>query len=809
MLMRSIGVWISAIVLMNALAAQADTYNLKVVTDASPDYSDLHSLVYSATSRWSSDAEKTWAMYYWNHIARRQTNPVILHGMALTDPIRQFNDYGYTMCSTISGINCMIWQQMGYPAKYYDIANHTVPEVFYDGRWHMYDNSLSCIYTLCDGHTIAGVEDIGKTLGCAASGGKEEPGHIAKYHAVNGTSPHGFLEGGDTIRDLAHLGNDTFNPKVLKHRFYYFDGERGHRYILNLRDGETYTRYYHRLDAPGSDPAYFIANGKTKEGQPKDPEAANPRYRIRGNGVHVYEPKIEQPGQDQEFKVEGANVITSLRITGQAAGLAVSTTNGRSWREIPLPPAGSDLDVKLQAEVSGAYEVLVQAKAVQKIKLETVTEVNSKTLPKLNVGRNTVSVGAGEQTGSIVLWPELQSDRYQPWAVEAVNVKTDAEHQGWHGVLRNADKGEGYVVFEIAAPADLTRVTQSARMYVRQPKAEVRFEHSLDGGKTWITSYRYNDTQPPWDKIHDEVLTNIPPGTKSVLVKYVLKDASLYSLRIEGNHRVPATPPGPLEVTYTWSERQADYSLVKRSHTQLVEKLPATYTINVGGADHPVVESLAIHHGRTPNAKYGYDDGRDAGGEKWVGQWVTYGKNLAEGKTYTLSAPSQTNWGAGDPDLKKLTDGRVGSSYSGGASFQEGALWGKGTNAQITVDLVAPQTFQACRIHIHGYPAQDAIKGAVQDQAEVLVSDDGQNFRPAGKFDFNLRWQDLPVNYMWTDEETFNAHNHLLRLSQPVTARYVKFALKPSRLMDVTEVQVLDDAPTKPFDLKIALPAGK
>ena len=48
-------------------------------------------------------------------------------------------------------------------------------------------------------------------------------------------------------------------------------------------------------------------------------------------------------------------------------------------------------------------------------------------------------------------------------------------------------------------------------------------------------------------------------------------------------------------MTYNWSERQADYTLVERSHTQLVEKLPFTYKINVGGADHPVVKSLTIN----------------------------------------------------------------------------------------------------------------------------------------------------------------------------------------------------------------------
>src|SRR6185369_12267123 len=84
---------------------RAEVCNIKIVTDGSPDYSDLPSMVRSITSNWATPQEKCWAMFYWNHIARRQTEPIQLHGMALTDPIRQFNDYGFTMCSTISGIN--------------------------------------------------------------------------------------------------------------------------------------------------------------------------------------------------------------------------------------------------------------------------------------------------------------------------------------------------------------------------------------------------------------------------------------------------------------------------------------------------------------------------------------------------------------------------------------------------------------------------------------------------------------------------------------------------------------------------------
>jgi hypothetical protein len=407
-------------------------------------------------------------------------------------------------------------------------------------------------------------------------------------------------------------------------------------------------------------------------------------------------------------------------------------------------------------------------------------------------------------------------------AVEAQNIRTRPSKQrgeeepwgGWNAVMLPAEKGEGYVVFKIDAPQDVTRITQTGRMYVRNKNAEVRFEHSFDGGKTWVKSFAFNDTAQPWDDIHDQVTTNIPAGVKSVLFKYVMKDAGLYSVRMEANHKVPAKAISPVEVTYEWSERQADYSLVKRSHTQLVEKLPATYTINVGGADHPQMESVTINpKGARGQLTYGYSDGKDVGGDnprKWVGNWVTYGKNLAVGKPYTVSVPpSENGWGAGDPDGKRLTDGIVGSSYSGGTSYRSGVLWTEKKNPEIVVDLGAPVKASAFRVHLHGYPAQDAVKGQVKDEVEVLVSNDGQNFTSVGTFDFKLRWKDIPVNYMWSDEESFVAHNHTLQVDKPVEARYVKFATKASRFMVVTEVQVLDGVKTEPYELKIALPNEK
>src|SRR5262249_8449110 len=43
--------------------ARAEVDNLKVVTDASPDYSDMDSLIHSVTANWQTPEEKCWAMF--------------------------------------------------------------------------------------------------------------------------------------------------------------------------------------------------------------------------------------------------------------------------------------------------------------------------------------------------------------------------------------------------------------------------------------------------------------------------------------------------------------------------------------------------------------------------------------------------------------------------------------------------------------------------------------------------------------------------------------------------------------------------
>ena len=124
------------------------------------------------------------------------------------------------------------------------------------------------------------------------------------------------------------------------------------------------------------------------------------------------------------------------------------------------------------------------------------------------------------------------------------------------------------------------------------------------------------------------------------------------------------------------------------------------------------------------------------------------------------------------------------------------------------VDLGAAQKLAAVRIHLGGYPEQDALKGQVKDKVEVFTSSDGKEWAAQGEVNLKLRWKDLPANLMYPDEETLCAYNFDKVLDKPVEARYVKYKLTvgPGRFLAVTELQVLDGIKYEPFDLRLAPP---
>ena len=166
---------------------------------------------------------------------------------------------------------------------------------------------------------------------------------------------------------------------------------------------------------------------------------------------------------------------------------------------------------------------------------------------------------------------------------------------------------DAYLTYRIEAPTDVSRFTYGGRLHNFAAGSYIDFLHSYDGGTTWIRSFHFTGINKPWDVIHYETIADVPPGVRSVLFKFVFHNTSptvaratgLYNARMEVNHLPAAGGPKPIDVTFRWKEMREDRSLVDRSHRQRVTAFPFKYIVNVGGSDHPVMESLKLQGRRS------------------------------------------------------------------------------------------------------------------------------------------------------------------------------------------------------------------
>ncbi len=824
-------------VLTGSLAA--DVCNIKVVSDSRPDFSDMESFLHSVTSPYETTDAQCKAIWRWLNRCRRQRPHPIVHGTPVHDPIMFFNDFGYSFCSDYAGINCGIWHSMGLPVRFWDIASHTVSECFYDGRWHMFDNSMSAYYTLCDGKTVAGVEDIGKSGACQASHGETEKAHIALVHCVGATSPYGFLTGADTQRSLRYEGAHCFNPNALKYRYYYNGFELGHRYVLNLRANETYTRYAAPL-GEASDYYLPLENGKSPQG-----------LETSGNGLWVFAPDLtkestlddlygstnvapseagltladaSRPGE-VIFRVNGANIVTSsnarlgLDLPGEEdiCSLAVSTDHGHSWTDVWQSEAAGEQTAEVSLDgVAGSHQFLVRftltGRVVLKhVELRTVTQLNKLTLPILGLGRNTIDVVVGRPTETILFWPELQRNAFKESCFSSANVES-GEASDWHGCLWLSEPGTGTLVYELAAPGDMTELTYGGRFYNRAPKSSITLEHSTDEGKTWTEQWKLTDTEPPWDVVHFETV-KLPAGTRRALVRYTLTSAaagaysgcSVYSVRTTVNYRPPEAVFEPLEVTYNWSElHQSEWT--ERSHSQPITEPRQRYFISVGGDDLPRTNWVRVNlNGAVSDVAYGYSDGVDLDAEPFVHKRHIWGNNLALGKTYTFSVPSGDNWEGGDPEMTKLTDESVASTYGGGTTYREGPIWTPGRNPVITLDLKEAQELAAVRMHITGYP-YDLYAGP-SCNVEVLTSLDGEAFVSQGTMTTRMRHKDVDGNFVMPEHGSFQSWVFPLIFEEPAEARYVRYAVtNPEMFFNTSEIMAYDSVRVVDWQEPLAMP---
>ena len=377
---------------------------------------------------------------------------------------------------------------------------------------------------------------------------------------------------------------------------------------------------------------------------------------------------------------------------------------------------------------------------------------------------------------------------------------------------------DAYLTYRFQAPTDISRLVYGGRLHNYQTGSYIDFLHSFDNGATWIRSYRLSDVSKPYDVIHYETVTAIPPGVRTVLVKYLIHNTNstatrasgLYSVRMEVDHR-PANPtPAPVDVTLNWKEVRPDRTTVARSHHQRITAFPFKYIVNVGGSDHPSMESLTLNvEGSGTGSPYGYSDGTDVGGQKYLYTKQTIGTNWARGcPTLSRARLQVSSHRHRRRNTTILTDGVVGSPVTGSFSYWLGQCWASGANVDLRVDLLQSRTTGAFRAHVFGYPGWDALEG--RGPGPHRGADIARRHRlhqPRRAAD-SLWKKDIPINYMLQDDERATAWNFELTLPSAVSARYVLYRITPQRTVCVSELQALDRITYEPFDIRIAPPAA-
>ena len=647
-------------------SAWAQVYNLRLLTDNVPDYTDMASLVESSTGVWQTPEDKAAAVFRWGRRSRRQTSCAVEEGRHLLDPILHYNSYGAMNCGIISSLNISSWLELGFQARYIQLGDHTVSEVSWNGgqSWHLFDSSMS-FYCYNHEGQVASCDEIKQAHGCELSGGKVEPGHFYLYHGapplVSHLGPGGWRFAADQPVNYARTlqnGADSYTDGFSVDRYCQV-ARRGHRYVLNLRPYESYTRHWRPLDdaqhggdTAANDPNYFrpLANGS-------DPDDQHGLNNIRGNGVWLFAPDLAAADRDALFydsqniaevavgstaielhpaeagdqasvtyRISAANVITSLWIdadafrndTADQLRISVSRTAGIRWQQVwQSDTLGQQpIALALRDQVAGVTQCLVRIEmfaaerpdsvGLGRLKFRAITQLNRRALPKLTLGSNQVVLAADEQLETTELWPPLHDGKYRETVYAESGVFSDQQPDGQYKATLGAGvNGQpGWATWRLAVPTDIVDVTLGAISTNRSARSYVSLQYSWDG-QQFDEFDRKEDGEAPFDKqvLRTFAAQAVPAGARQTFFRgefFCQNGAATYNMPGIQDllMRLRHRPRRAAQQVIEVTYHWTEHRVegdVARSHTELVARLPHRYTINTAGRRDPTMNWVRLN----------------------------------------------------------------------------------------------------------------------------------------------------------------------------------------------------------------------
>jgi hypothetical protein len=289
--------------------------NPRLVVNGQRRWFSAADIVREVVSESMSECER--ALAIWSFLVHNRYHHHAAHyDIELHDPVRYLNVYGYGLCDD-SATNFMVLAELaGLESRVWGLSGHVVPEVFFDGAWHMLDPDGEIYYLEDDGKTIASVSTL-----------EQRPDLIRKY-------PSPYYTNNEMLVKTYTTGEEN---RISN--WYRKTSETVHRMDYVLRPGESIMRSWDNWGI------YFSSRYLN----------APDKY---GNGRFRYEAVFE----NELFK-KGTSFSGKMEVVGGTDGYALSASGATGMAMLvipvrsPYPLLAGRIHVTGYAEVAGGLTI--------------------------------------------------------------------------------------------------------------------------------------------------------------------------------------------------------------------------------------------------------------------------------------------------------------------------------------------------------------------------------------------------------------------------------------------------------------------
>ena len=335
------------------------------------------------------------------------------------DPIFALN-CGAGICGNITVWTKALAWKAGLPARTYEITTHTVPEIFYDGRWHMFDPTTWTFYIGRDNRSVASVRELELALDVMkrAAAGRRDLGwyrtakdnHVGGNHGQNGRHMHLRLRRGETLTRLT----DKDGPSLWSH-----DISRRKQYATG------FLKYAPDLARDDLDEVLKAQTNLTRDANRVNVLRPEKPGMLAVATFHVASPyPLTQATLTGRFGTGAPGAKLRVLVTAYAPGMVTWTKEvftarapGIAQRKLDLTPHvfGADrYDVRFEMHITKPDEPT----GIANVAFENVLHLNRYSLPHLTGGENRITYVDDGNTRDVTVtynWREKHPIRCTPF----------------------------------------------------------------------------------------------------------------------------------------------------------------------------------------------------------------------------------------------------------------------------------------------------------------------------------------------------------------------------------------------------------